>query len=231
MTNLYTRIEALLTTSPQLSNRAVAKQLGTNPMKVWRVRQRVAGEQTTNQDKLITAIAYHEAGHAVATMLAFHAVQHRYPLPMPALPVKFVKLEEETLGRWSGLCYGPEIYSTIWPDQRIDHQWREAMEWQIVINFAGGIAEAIHRGEKRKRDLLWFVAFNCGTDGDLKHADEVLADLRKLTGRRYGEQRFAERTLDLLMANWAAVAAVAAALADKHWIDGDELEEILRGRS
>jgi hypothetical protein len=55
---------------------------------------------------------------------------------------------------------------------------------QIVVHLAGGIAEAISRGERRKHAVLRFAKLSCNADADLKLAAAVLADLRKLTGRR-----------------------------------------------
>jgi hypothetical protein len=60
----------------------------------------------------------------------------------------------------------------------------DLMERQIVIHLAGGIAEAISRGERRKHAVLRFAKLSCNADADLKLAAAVLADLRKLTGRR-----------------------------------------------
>lgn len=174
---------------------------------------------------LLSAIAYHEAGHAVTTMLAFRFA--RTPNPSPPLAVKLLSIVEEEEGRWSGCCFGPDIYSTQWPIERIAPEWREAMEWQIVISLAGGIAEAIHRGERNQRNIFWYAAFNCGTDKDLEHAEIILADLRKLTGRQYTEQRFAKRALNLLKANWTAVSTMATILANELVIPGDKLEELV----
>jgi len=108
----------------------------------------------------ITCAAYHEAGHAVATVLAFYTARH--PNALPPQPVKSVSLSEaeETPGHWDGVCHGPQIYSTQWPDARIHVRFREAMEWQIVINQAGGVAEAIYRGERRKKHVMWFSRFS-----------------------------------------------------------------------
>ena len=82
-----------------------------------------------------------------------------------------------------------------------DWDWADAMQWQIVATLAGGIAEAVHRGERRKRHVMWFALCNCGSKDDFISVDAILADLRKLTGHHYGPQRFAERTLVLLLAN------------------------------
>ena len=102
------------------------------------------------------------------------------------------------------------------------------MEWQIVIDMAGGIAEAIHRGERRQRQVFWFAMLNCGADGDLEDAEAVCADLRALTGRRFGLERLVQRALKLLLANWPAVETIAAALIRDHHIDGAAIERIVR---
>jgi hypothetical protein len=159
-------------------------------------------------------------------MLAFYTAQH--PNPLPPQPVKYIELIEKSSGCWGGTCWGPQIYTPEWPEARIHERYREAMEWQIVINQAGGVAEAIYRGERRKKHIMWFSAFNCGVDGDLKQTADVLVDLHMLTKRQYGEQRFTERTLDLMLANWPAVEALAAILvADKAIHGGERIKQIV----
>ena len=77
----------------------------------------------------------------------------------------------------------------------------------VVVELSGGIAEAIHRGERRAP--LWFAVHNCGMRGDLSKARLVLDDLRRLTGVRHEMQDFADRTLTMLEANWKAVELLA----------------------
>jgi hypothetical protein len=175
--------------------------------------------------ELKAAIAYHEAGHAVATVLAFERV--RSPNLPPPPPIKHVSILEDAAGKWSGICFGPQVYTTQWPDTRIGGQWRDAMEWQLVIDAAGGIAEAIHRGERNKRDMMWFAIFNCGTDGDLENMEAILTDLRRLTGRRHTLQRFYERACVLLREHWAAVERIAAALIESDHVGGDRVCELV----
>jgi hypothetical protein len=173
-----------------------------------------------------TAAAYHEAGHAVATMLAFRTA--RLPMRPPERIIKYIEITVEgSNAQWDGLCFGPNIYAVQWPEARIDWIYREAMEWQIMIDLAGGIAEAISRGERRKKKVFWFAVFNCGCRDDLKTAAAVVADLRKLTGRQHGERRFGERVFALLLAYWAAVDALASALVDAERIEGDQIEKIV----
>jgi hypothetical protein len=173
-----------------------------------------------------TAAAHHEAGHAVATMLAFRTA--RLPMRPPERIIKFIEITAEgSNAQRGGLCFGPNIYAIEWPEARIDRAYRDVMEWQIVIDLAGGIAEAISRGERRKKEVFWFAVFNCACGDDLKNAAAILADLRKLTGHRYGERRFAERARDLLLANWPAVDALASALVGAERIEGDQVEKIV----
>ncbi|MGY3131991.1 hypothetical protein ACVWZM_002673 [Bradyrhizobium sp. USDA 4501] len=173
-----------------------------------------------------TAAAYHEAGHAVASMVAFRTA--KLPMRPPKRIIKFIEITAAGGTAWGGLCFGPDIYAIEWPEARIDPIYREAMEWQVVIDLAGGISEAISRGERRKKEVFYFATFNCACGDDLKSAAAVLADLRKLTGRQYGERRFAERARALLLANWAAVDALVSALIDAERIEGDQVEKIVR---
>jgi hypothetical protein len=62
----------------------------------------------------VSAIAHHEAGHAVATVLAFRNAAW-LPNPPPPLPVRYIEIEETTPGRWSGVCVSSSIYSAQWP--------------------------------------------------------------------------------------------------------------------
>jgi hypothetical protein len=173
-----------------------------------------------------TAAAYHEAGHTVTSLLAFRTA--KLPMPPPERIIKFVEIFIEAgPAQWGGQCFGPNIYATQWPKGRIDWKYRDAMEWQIVIDLAGGIAEAISRGERRKKEVFWFATFKCACRDDLKNAAAVVADLRKLTGRQYGERRFAHRARDLLLANWQAVEVLADALVDTNRIEGDQVERIV----
>jgi len=90
---------------------------------------------------MVPWIAYHEAGHAVATVLAFrHALW--LPMPPPPLPVRYVEIVQRD-GQWSGTTAAREIYSMKWhPSDVIKPRYRPLMEAQIVIELAGGVAEA-----------------------------------------------------------------------------------------
>jgi hypothetical protein len=176
----------------------------------------------------MACVAHHEAGHAVATVLAW-----RYAIQPNRLPDQLVNYAEifkpEPLvpNSWAGICYGTQVYMPEWSEDRIADQFRDAMEWQIIVELAGGIAEAIYQGEWRKHRVLGFAAFNCGADNDLDRSAELLADLRRLTRRKHREQQFAEAALALLLEYWPAVEAVGAALIEHKRIEGHQVEEIV----
>ena len=66
--------------------------------------------------------AYHEAGHAIATVAAFRTVQR--PIPLPPHFVKHVTIHVRDSGEWGGRCCGREIYSPNMPVGRISPEWR-----------------------------------------------------------------------------------------------------------
>lgn len=70
------------------------------------------------------------------------------------------------------------------------------MQWQIVIELAGGIAEAIHRGECPSAGGV-AVRDTQLPHCDLKAARAVLSDLRRLTGRRH-EDKCSPNVLELV---------------------------------
>ena len=96
-----------------------------------------------------------------------------------------------------------------------------------TISMSGGIAEAIHRGERRRRVVFQFARLNCGAHHDLADAEKVLADLRALPGRRYGLERYTQRALKLMLAHWPAVEAIAAVLIRDLRIEGSTIEELV----
>lgn len=129
-------------------------------------------------------------------------------------------------GGFGGVCFGANVYRPEYATRFPPWRWRDAMQWQIIIYMAGGVAEAIHRGEWLQQYIFWF-AMQCGAGGDREAAEAIIADLRKLTGRRHGLERFAIRARKLLLANWPAVEAIAAVLIRDRRIDGAEIEALL----
>ena len=109
----------------------------------------------------------------------------------------------------------------------VAEHYRDPMERQVVIELAGGVAEAIYRGERRKEEVLRFAIRHCCIGTDLKRARAVLGDLRRLTGVRFDAQPFAERARALLLTHWRAVTALASALVEDRRIEGDRVEAII----
>ena len=89
----------------------------------------------------LSEVAFHESGHALAAVRAFRSAKW-LPRPAPPLPVR----------------------------SRVAPRFRDLMELQSAIHLAGGLAEAIHRGERRKEEILQFATRHCGTDVDLQRA-------------------------------------------------------------
>jgi hypothetical protein len=44
-----------------------------------------------------------------------------------------------------------------WPEDRIAPRYRDLMEAQITIHLCGGLAESVHRGERRRHEVLRFA--------------------------------------------------------------------------
>ena len=170
----------------------------------------------------LVSTAHHEAGHAVAISAVFRDAAW-LPYPPPPVRVRSVEVVESTPpGQWTGSCVGTNIYSTSW--KRVSERFRDLMEAQVIVELAGGIAEAIHRGERRKQEVLAFATRQCSIDVDLQRAADVLGDLRRLTGYRLDAQHFADRTLTMLEAHWPAVAT---ALIEDRRIEGERVERII----
>ena len=103
-----------------------------------------------------------------------------------------------------------------------------ASAWRaLATHLGGGIAEAIHRGERRKEEILQFATEHCGTAVDPQLAAPVLADLRKVTGRHDVERGLAERALAGLLTHWPAVEALAQALIADRRVEGARVERII----
>jgi hypothetical protein len=143
---------------------------------------------------MVSAIAFHEAGHAVAVVQTFRNAAW-LPRRPPSLLVRSIGITEHASGLWSGDCMARDIYSTTWPLECIAQRYRPLMETRVTIELAGGLAEAVYCGERRAREALAFAELHCSIDDDLTRAAPVLADLFRLTGCRFDMQEFAERIM------------------------------------
>ena len=168
-----------------------------------------------------TAAAYHEAGHAVAIVLAFRDAPW-LPHRAPSLPVRFVEITDDG----GGNCAGMSVYSMQWsPFDVIKPRYRDLMERQVCIHLSGGISEAILCGVRGGREALRFAESSMGVD--LTKAEEVLRDIFRLTGYRVGPQHYADRTLAMLEEHWPAIEALAEALIEDRRIEGRLVERII----
>ena len=178
---------------------------------------------TNGETSPVSIVAFHEAGHAVVAWLAFRDMA-RAPAPVAVTSVEIDvgdTLRSETERRL-GVCHSALSRMT----------W-SMLEWDIVVNFAGGLAEAIHRGERNRRSALRIALAKCGMGIDLEAIKRRIAALRILTDfpddddDRDAHRRFAWQALALLKANWVAVEAIAAALIERRKLDGAEVEAII----
>ena len=173
----------------------------------------------------LVSAAFHEAGHAVATVLAFRTAKW-LPKPMPRLPVRYIEITDATAGE-TGSCISADIYSMKWDISVLVPRYRPLMEAQVVIELAGGIAEAIFRGVRSRHEVLAFAESNCEMDADLERAAPVLRDLWRVTLYPFEPRDFVGRTLEMLLANWPAVEALAEALIEDGRIEGEDVERII----
>ena len=173
-----------------------------------------------------TSVAFHESGHATAAVLAFRMAQW-LPRPRPAVLVRRVEITQDT-GEWRGHCVATNVYSVAWPRHRLASRYKPLMQSQVSIHLAGGLAEAAHRGVRRKNAILAYALDHCDMDEDMLRARVVLDDLNALARcSKYDEQHFAGRTRVLLALFWPAVEAVAAALIEHGRVEGEAVEQIV----
>jgi hypothetical protein len=179
-------------------------------------------------------IAFHEASHAVMYVLAHRVVRLPPGIPLTidhAAILERVTLLDEDKGKTGGYCEAEEVYSRDHAARYPQWDWREAMEWQIVVYSAGSVAEAIRCGESHPSGVYRFTRADIGVTSDFVSADAVLQDLNALTRRGATLRRYIVRTFRLLRANWPAVEAIAAVLVHNHRIEGAEIERIFDGAS
>jgi hypothetical protein len=169
--------------------------------------------------------AHHEAGHCIAVLWAFKTARW-LPRPAPPLPVRYVEVVAHGSGQWGGNCVALSVYSPRW-GTCIAPRFHDLMRRQAVVHLAGGVGEAIARGETRKSHVLRFAKVNCAMDGDLQREQALLFDLRQVTGCDFTEQGLAERTLEMLEAHWGCVTALAEALVEERRIEDPRIQRII----
>lgn len=185
--------------------------------------------------------SHHEAGHAVASLIAYRALRRDYA----AFDRVFVRSDlsspyTDRKGRsidCTGACEGPDLYSPIFglgmffmtPAPR--ETWRaeilQTMEWSMIISFAGPFAEAIARGSRSRRDKRWTALFACGAEADYDQAEAVVKDYKQASKQRYGLRHFEERAWDLALKQQPAITALASSLVNQLSLEYDQAYAIV----
>ena len=70
----------------------------------------------------LVSAAFHESGHAIATVLAFRNAAWP-PKPLPRLPVRYIEITDATAGE-TGSCISADIHSMKWPIDCIAPRYR-----------------------------------------------------------------------------------------------------------
>ncbi len=103
------------------------------------------------------------------------------------------------------------------------------IEWQIRRDLAGGMAEIVSAGERRKTELeyAWLYVHVLGMEADYQSAERCLEDLRQLKRRHYGLRRFEMETANLVLRAWPAIEALARALVDAGTLEFEAAYDII----
>ena len=170
---------------------------------------RTGGEgRAAKQRRALEATAYHEAGHAVV------AVEM-------GRPIRRVTIVADRRRKMLGRCE-----QAHWPRWFPPESWRDArtrnfIEGQVLIDFAGGIAEARFKGSKRR----------LGAHGDRSHALTLLGWLSASQKECAAYAAWLYARAENLLAQgyvWRMVEAVAAELLRKGTLSGGQLRECCR---
>lgn len=163
--------------------------------------------------------AHHEAGHAVASILAEHA-------SLPPRDIERVTIERDgdELGRSTPKALGQDFWPSVGNSMS-----RAVAEAAIVVCFAGPVAEARQQGYKLS--LWWLRYHSVSPDGDWASAERLV---RHLTHGKAEMNAYLgylwQRTLSLTRFPdfWPCVDAVASELVEEITLDGDRVSEIVR---
>jgi hypothetical protein len=186
-------------------------------------------------------VAAHEAGHAVANILAHRALGRDYP----SFDRIFIRRDfrspyidqKNREVNCIGMCEGPALYTpgiglhVFHANPLSRPTWRAeiltTMKWSIVISFAGPFAAAFSRNYRSRRDKRWTALLSCGASEDYRQAEAVLADYKEASKRRYGIRHFEERAWDLVGANQPAISALASKLLQYETLEYKEAHGIV----
>jgi ATP-dependent Zn protease len=153
--------------------------------------------------------AYHEAGHAVASLDLRRSIQTVTVIPDPDQDsLGHVKHHKLPNGEW------------LLEEMESGNPRRSFVEREIIIGIAGEVAETVARG-KRLNQVIgsyeWEQAF-AGAGMVSGSHDEAWAHMMWLT----------EHTKNLLTSQWSLVEEIAKALMVKKTLTGREVRQLYR---
>jgi hypothetical protein len=196
---------------------------------------------SVKRSEFMRFVSHHEAGHAVAYILAFRALERSYPafdriFVRPDFSSPYVDRKGRSID-CAGLCEGPNLYTPkigLIPFHMVPAPrptWHaeilQTMEWSMIISFAGPFAEAIAKGLRSRRDKRWNALFSSGAEEDYRQAEAVLADYKQASKRRYGLRHFEDLAWDLALKQQSAIAALASSLFSQLSLEYDQAHEIV----
>ena len=187
-------------------------------------------------------IARHEAGHAVAYVLA------SLDLFDNTLGCQYVEIRPgrtdfriDSRGHGyhcHGVCETSKIYES-WRAEttrllRDNERMRQflpsrirAAEWEIVACLAGPYAEWASRGCRGRDSLRWHTRWYGGADGDLEVVDAVFEDLCILTKRRASMTRLRARARQLVFDYAEAIDALTSVLLERQQLEHTDVISVI----
>jgi hypothetical protein len=185
--------------------------------------------------------SHHEAGHAVASIVASRALGRSYAsfervFVRPDLNSPYTDRKGRSID-CAGLLEGSDLYTPKIgllvfnaepaPRETWQAEILQTMEWSMIISLAGPFAEAIARGYRSRRNKRWSALFSCGAKEDYRRAEEVLEDYKQASKRRYGLRHFEDRAWDLAVLQQPAIDALASSLSSHLSVDYEQAHEIV----
>ena len=180
-------------------------------------------------------VSAHEAGHAVAYIMAHRALERDYPsfrrvfirreFSSPYIDDRNRKVD------CIGMCEAPDLYNVNIglglfyqepePCPGWQNQMLRKMEWTILTSLAGPFAESASRDARSGAVMRHTARRLCGGEDDYSCAAAVLLDLTKASKQRHRISHFEDRTRDLVLNSWAAIDALAKTLLINESLDYD----------
>lgn len=187
-------------------------------------------------------VARHEAGHAVAYVLAsLDLFGNTYGCQYVEIRPGQTDFRIGSRGHGyhcHGVCETSKIYEP-WGREtalllRDNERLRQflpnrirAAEWEIVACLAGPYAELMSRGFRGRDSLRWNARWYGGADGDFETVDAVHDELCTLSKRRVSMARLRDRARLLVVDYAAAIEALTAALLARQRMQHAEVARVL----